>query len=94
MTPPSEKSDKLSKKGVKGVAGVSFRMPSVIRISRTTGQIIGMEYEDLDAETVAQYGSRLARALDTARVMESTRESREREGGFDHVEIPESAGAR
>lgn len=63
----------------------AFSLPAVITISRATGQIVGVQYEDLDAGTVAAFGSRLARALDTAKDI-----NRE---GENNVTIPEPAGA-
>ena len=63
----------------------AFTMPAVITFSRKTGELLGVQYEELDAETVAAFGSRLARAMDTAKDI-----NRE---GETNVTISEPAGA-
>ena len=78
------------------MTGEKFRVPFVITISRETMQVTGIEYAELDAVQVCEFGARLARALDTGKALQAVREGRtdEEKGGTNNVTFSETAGAR
>ena len=65
----------------------TVRFPAVIRISRETWEIIGVEYADAEPGQLLAWGERLLRALETTQEARRTREAREaaEREGEDHV---------
>ena len=60
-----------------------FRVPGAVHISRKTWEITGVDYIQVSAECLADFGDRLRRALETVDDVNRVRESRartEREG--------------
>lgn len=70
----------------------AIRMPGVIYISRATGEVTGIDWVDLDAVTVAEWGRRLCCALDTVTDRPGD-PGNERKGGQTHDQIPNASGA-
>lgn len=78
------------------MTGEKFRVPAVITISRETWQITGIEYAELDAVQVCEFGARLARAHEAGKALQTVREDRAEhdKGGKRDVTFSEPAGAR
>lgn len=77
------------------MTGEKFRVPAAIIISRETWQITGIEYAELDAVQVCEFGARLARAHEAGKALQTVREGRtdEEKGGNKDVTFSEPAGA-
>lgn len=65
-----------------------FKMPAVIRVSRATGQIIGIEYADIPASEIAGLVRRIDGVLSRPEHADFARMIREKtKEGDQHVEV-------